>query len=155
MKYPISMKVTVSFVLKHFPYLSGLLNEAEIGGKKKLTLKICFTKVDLGALNDGECRFTSGGKIDGPASFAHLAGSTDSAANRPIELVSSMSGIQDEVVNKGYFYAILDVHEFYGMRHLTIFFNPETFGEFSQELKNQLVPLQLKAPAYAVCLYRG
>lgn len=138
------MKVTANWVTLHFPFLSVLLEQGKVDGRKKLILKIKTGPVEIHPpFHDGVSRFTSMGKIDG-ASFTHFVGSNDTAANYPAEMVADGSRFEGQIVNPGCYYAILDSMASYGFRELTIFFNPNDLSKATTELKNQLSQLHLQ-----------
>ena len=138
------MKVTANWVTLHFPFLSPLLEQGKVDGRKKLILKIKTGPVEIHPpFHDGVSRFTSMGKIGG-VSFTHFAGSNDTAANYPAELVPAGSPVEGQIVNPECYYAILDKMDSYGFRELTIFFNSNDLNKASQELKNQLTQLHLQ-----------
>jgi hypothetical protein len=120
--------------------LVDLLDQAKITGKKKITLKAVFGPVSIHGLNDGEVRFTSFGQINGKQ-VSHYAGCDESAINMPVELVAMGSKVEGVVVDIGTFYAQFDLHEDYGLRHLTVYFNPNEPQNLSQELRNQLTSM--------------
>lgn len=142
------MKITMNWVARNMPWLVDLLDKAKITGKKKISLKVVFGPIYIHGLNDGEVRFTSFGQINGKQ-VSHYAGCDESAINRPVELVAMGSKVEGVVVDPGTFYAQLDLHEYYGMRNLTVFFNTNEPQNFSHELHNQLMPMLPLEPVRA------
>lgn len=132
------VKVTTNQVLRFFPFLSGLFDTAGVRGRRKIavTVKTVAVKVDP-PWHDGVSRFTAGGSITGK-SFARFAGSLDSAANAPAEMVAAGSPLEDRSVKPGHYYAVLDLHEFYGIRALALYLTESDLNSACPELRNQL-----------------
>lgn len=141
---PTSAKLTSNQVRRFFPFLTPLLDSAGVTGRNRLRVHVKATAVEVTPPHhDAVSRFTSAGSTAGQA-IAHYAGSLDTAANQPAELVDSGSPIHGRAVNTGYFYAVLDLLEFYGLRDLTIYLSEADIGSLLPEVKNQLC---LNAPA--------
>src|SRR5580693_4458982 len=101
------MKVTANWVKQKLPFLSSLLDEAEVAGRKKISLILNFTPVDIHPPGfDGEVRFTSGGTFQ--ENFSHFAGSNESLQCNPAELMDS-SPVNGCTLNQGRFYAVFDL----------------------------------------------
>jgi hypothetical protein len=128
------MKVTANWVLQHFPFLAGLMQTGNISGKQKISLKIKPTAIELHKppIKNAQQFFDAG--LTTGISLANC--------NKTTPPIGEMAAGQ--VVNSGFYYAILDVHVSAGMRELTIFFNPADLIHATQELRNQLASLNLK-----------
>lgn len=134
------MKVTVTWLKQYLPFTAQLLVSAGLTGRRKVSLAIKTTQVSISPPGfDGMSRFTSMGYTAGKQ-FTHYAGSDASIANRPTELLADACPFDGKMVNPGCYYAVLDLHEYYGVRHLTIYLNESDLTMATPELKNQLQP---------------
>jgi hypothetical protein len=135
------MKVTPFWLSAHLPFLCELVQRARITGKRKIAIDVKTGPVEVYPIaNDGMSRYFSGGSIFGN-SFVRFAGTLDTAANE-LEAAPPVDG---RSVNQGHFYAVLDIHEYYGVRTITVWMNEEDLKTSNQVLKNQLTPLRLQA----------
>lgn len=144
------MKVTPLWLNTYFPFVSDLVTQGRIVGKQKISLTVKTGPVEIVPTHaDGVVRHTSMGTINGARSFTHYAGTAESAANTPDELIQAGSPIEGRTINPGCYYAVLDVHNAYGFRGLTLWLSESDLAQASTELRNVLTPLNLPLLAFS------